>query len=490
MLFFVGTAAKTYALLTLFATLCTITVTYFFLLEKEDLLIDQKHLQLMTIATALDRAIDIHHLDEEIARVDALPISQKEKALLIKNWIQPILMDVSNEYPGLGLGIYLKQLEEIIAISPEFNDAYLEQVAMLSMTNVYETKRPLFTRFDNSTKWYGEPVFNYAHPIFHQGTLLGHAWGTAKVDDVMQELQSARIQVLTVAVLIWLIILLVIWLAFNNMTIGLNYLATYIRERRQPEAVAKDFPELQFLIDDIYDLRKSLQREYEQRELMLQELAHMERLNSVGDMAASIGHEVRNPMTTVRGYLQLFQRKEKFADHSEQLATMIEELDRANSIITEFLSLAKNKSIDMKNGNLNNVIHSLYPLLQADAFRRGHEIFIDLGNIPNSNFDNSEIRQLLLNLVRNGLEAIPCSGRVTIRNNYGQISLSVEDTGTGIPDEVMAKLGMPFVTTKEEGTGLGLPVCYRIAERHGGKISVETSPMGTIFTIRFPLGLG
>lgn len=127
--------------------------------------------------------------------------------------------------------------------------------------------------------------------------------------------------------------------------------------------------------------------------------------------------------------------------------------------------------------------------MQADALRRGHEICIELDCIPDSNFDENEIRQLILNLVRNGLEAMQQEGLVTIRTyTRGKwLILSVEDKGPGIQEEVLAKLGMPFVTTKEEGTGLGLPVCYRIAERHGAKISVKTGSDGTIFIIRFCL---
>lgn len=140
------------------------------------------------------------------------------------------------------------------------------------------------------------------------------------------------------------------------------------------------------------------------------EVARFERLNIVGEMAASIGHEVRNPMTTVRGYLQFFQQKREFAKYSGQFDTMITELDRANSIITEFLSLARDKAVIMKSGNLNRVIYTLYPLLQADAFRMGHEIQLDLGGIPDNKFEDKEIRQLILNLVCNGLEAMNHSG--------------------------------------------------------------------------------
>lgn len=217
------------------------------------------------------------------------------------------------------------------------------------------------------------------------------------------------------------------------------------------------------------------------------ERARFDRLSIVGEMAAGIGHEVRNPMTTVRGYLQLFQRKDDFSKYNEQLNTMIEELDRANTIITDFLSLAKDKAIQMKHGNLNKVILSLLPLLQADAFRMGHEINAIINKIPDSDFDEREIRQLILNLVRNGFEAMEHKGEVVIRTYVEKesIVLTVQDSGSGIPAQLMDKLGTPFITTKDNGTGLGLPVCYRIADRHGAKIDVDTGPNGTTFVIVF-----
>lgn len=216
-------------------------------------------------------------------------------------------------------------------------------------------------------------------------------------------------------------------------------------------------------------------------------LTRFDRLNLIGEMAAGIGHEVRNPLTTVRGYLQLFHKRPKYADHREQFATMIEELDRANSIITEFLSLAKNKRAELKPGNLNGTIHALFPLLQADAFRMGHQIEADIGDIPTFCYDDKEIRQLILNIVRNGMEAMKAGGLVTIKTycERNTVVIAIKDTGAGIPKEILTKLGTPFMTTKESGTGLGLSICYRIAERHNAKIDIKTSSKGTTFFIKF-----
>ncbi len=218
------------------------------------------------------------------------------------------------------------------------------------------------------------------------------------------------------------------------------------------------------------------------------ELARLDRLNIVGEMAAGIGHEIRNPMTTVRGYLQLFQLKSQFSEFSSQLATMIEELDRANCIISEFLSLAKNKCVETKLVNINDTIQTLLPLFQAEAFQLGHEFVVQTGEVMDIRINEEELRQLLHNLVRNGLEAMPGSGRVTVStySDAGQTGFSVQDTGTGIAPQVMARLGIPFVTTKKNGTGIGLSTCYRIAERHHARIDVKTSGSGTTFFVIFP----
>lgn len=216
-------------------------------------------------------------------------------------------------------------------------------------------------------------------------------------------------------------------------------------------------------------------------------MQRLDSLNLVGEMAASIGHEIRNPLTTIRGYLQLFQGRRVFDEYQEQLATMIEEVDRANCIITEFLSLSKNKSVEMQHGNLNKVIMPLFQLIQADAFQMNHQVSLETTTLPNSEFDPREIRQLVLNLTRNALEAMKTPGVLKIRTycTTDAVVLEVQDSGTGFPGHVLQQLGKPFVTTKEFGTGLGLAVCYRIAQRHNAELRIKTSPRGTVVCVRF-----
>lgn len=226
-----------------------------------------------------------------------------------------------------------------------------------------------------------------------------------------------------------------------------------------------------------------------EKQKMENAMSRLDRLNLIGEMAAGIGHEIRNPLTTVRGYLQHFSRKKDFVDYEEDFGVMIQELDRANLIITEFLSLAKDKKVDLEPNDLNSTISKIYPLIQADAVSVGKSIILELGKIPNILIDENEIKQCLLNLVRNGIESIKDKGTVLIKTYIDEQSvvLKIQDNGEGISKEILGKLGTPFITTKENGTGLGIPICYKIAERHNAQIDIETSPAGTTFLIKFRL---
>lgn len=233
---------------------------------------------------------------------------------------------------------------------------------------------------------------------------------------------------------------------------------------------------------------KKLREEFEKRQNIEREIAKLERLNVIGQLAAGLAHEVRNPMTAIKGFLQLLQSKNELRSYQSDFALMIEELDRANAIIREFLTLSKNKTTVFERRSLNKLISTLFPLIQADAINQGMMSVFEAGEIVDLEIDSNEIIQLILNLARNGLEAMSSGGCLTLKTYMDEeyVVLYIKDEGTGIKPEHVSKLGTPFFTTKQTGTGLGIPICYDIVERHKAFIDVETSQAGTTFFIRFP----
>lgn len=233
--------------------------------------------------------------------------------------------------------------------------------------------------------------------------------------------------------------------------------------------------------------QRELEKEVEELRLH-KELANLERLKLVGQLAGTIGHEVRNPLTSVKGFLQLLSTKKNYAEDKEFFDLMIGEINRATNILSEFLYLSQTKPVATSEQDLNTIIRAIAPLIAAEALGAEVNFGMVLGEIPRVKVDEKEIRQLILNLTRNAIEATEAGKSVDIStSSMGQeVIMSIRDEGRGIPPEVLSNIGSPFVTTKEKGTGLGLSVCYSIAHRHNAKVDFETGPEGTMFSIRFP----
>ena len=219
------------------------------------------------------------------------------------------------------------------------------------------------------------------------------------------------------------------------------------------------------------------------------EVTRLEQLHLVGEMAANIGHEIRNPMTTVRGFLQLLSAKDDCRCYQDFFDLMIKELDQANAVITEFLSLAKNKVIQLEMRSLNQIISGLAPLIEVNLLSPDQQLKLNLGQVQNLPLDEKDMRRLVLHLARNGIEAMSGRGNLTISTfmEDGNVVLAVQDEGWGIKAEMLENLGRPFHSTKEHNPGLGLAVCYSIAARHNARISVDSSPHGTTFYLTFNL---
>ncbi|UHA73600.1 sensor histidine kinase [Paenibacillus sp. 481] len=219
-----------------------------------------------------------------------------------------------------------------------------------------------------------------------------------------------------------------------------------------------------------------------------QEMKRMSALKMVGEMAAAISHEIRNPLTTVSGFLQLLRGKPEHASEHIYFDTMMEEITRANNIITEYLTLAQNKFVQFRMHSLNTIIEQMYPLVQATATAKCQHIELQLRTLPPIPLDEKEIRQLLHNLIRNGLEAMEPGQHLHIRTMESNewVLLQVEDEGSGFDSAVLRTVGTPFQTTKPDGTGLGLAICFSIVKRHQGKIVIESEFGRTVITVHLP----
>lgn len=220
-------------------------------------------------------------------------------------------------------------------------------------------------------------------------------------------------------------------------------------------------------------------------ELMLKS----EKLSIAGQLAAGIAHEIRNPLTAIKGFLQLM--KPTMEENEHYFEIVFSELSRIELILSELLMLAKPQQNAVKERvNLKKIISEVTALLETQANLKG--IFIKTDYEHDSmyiNGDQNQLKQVFINLIKNAVESMPDGGTVHIlmtEDDYS-VNVTVKDEGDGIPENVLKRIGEPFLTTKEKGTGLGLMVTFNLIKNHQGAIQVDSKPdRGTAFHITFP----
>jgi two-component system, sporulation sensor kinase E len=233
-------------------------------------------------------------------------------------------------------------------------------------------------------------------------------------------------------------------------------------------------------ITELHALRSQLRR---QDELILS-----------AEMAGSMAHEIRNPLTAIRGFVQLLALRLRRSEMRGELRFaeyILDEIDRANQIITNFLNLAKAKQDSWGEIDLVALLTKLGELAKTKALLEGVELTFDLPEeLPHIPGNHNALQQVFLNLTNNAVQATPAGGRVEVRAraDMRQISVQVIDTGVGIPAEILERIFEPFYSTKESGTGLGLSLCRQIVREHRGTIDVSSQVgEGSVFTVILPL---
>lgn len=218
-----------------------------------------------------------------------------------------------------------------------------------------------------------------------------------------------------------------------------------------------------------------------------------EMLTMIGQLAAGVAHEIRNPLTSIKGFLQLIQMEGGIKGKTKYYEIMLAELERIEFIISEFLVLAKPQLVKRSHKNIVNLLQNIIILVETHAIINNVQIFLQVEkNLPTIMCEENQLKQAFINVMKNAIEAMPDGGELLItvmREGNNQLLIQFIDQGVGVPEEIMPKLGEPFYTTKEKGTGLGLMVCYKIIEDHQGNITVKSKAnAGTTVEIRLPVG--
>jgi PAS domain S-box-containing protein len=219
-------------------------------------------------------------------------------------------------------------------------------------------------------------------------------------------------------------------------------------------------------------------------------LHRQDKLAAVGQLAAGVAHEIRNPLTSMKGYAEFLQLDERDPERLEFLNIILDEIERVNTIVEDFMVLAKPKVVELEEKNVVPVIKNVVAFLEFEARKKNVHLSFDCSqDIIQIECDENRLKQVFLNFIKNGIEAMPNGGDLYVKTiiHDNNVQISIQDTGVGIPKDKLKNLGEPFYTTKKNGNGLGLMVSFKIIESHNGKVFVESEPnKGTTFNILLP----
>lgn len=232
------------------------------------------------------------------------------------------------------------------------------------------------------------------------------------------------------------------------------------------------------------------QKAYDELQKTFEQLLQAEKLSSLGELSAGIVHEVRNPLAAIKGAVEILEDelakdspRREFADLAKK------EVERLDKLVGEFLRFARPATLSVQLNDLNQIVESVAALVENQANSQSVKIEKDLQkNLSEVLIDSEQIKQVLLNLAINSLQAMPNGGQIAFRTseNGKFCTVEVKDSGDGIDQKIIPKIFDPFFTTKEKGVGLGLSIAHKIVNQHEGSLFVANDSGKTVFSLHLP----
>ncbi|WNS81717.1 HAMP domain-containing sensor histidine kinase [Domibacillus sp. DTU_2020_1001157_1_SI_ALB_TIR_016] len=226
--------------------------------------------------------------------------------------------------------------------------------------------------------------------------------------------------------------------------------------------------------------------------LYYEQIQQAERIKTAGQLAAAVAHEIRNPLTVVKGFLQLYEQDSSYNEEAKKhFALMIDELDTAEEVISQFLTLsAPSKEISMEKIKVKESLYNVVGLLHSYGLLHANRIELEAEEECTIAANQMEFKQLCINLIKNAIEASEDGHSVLVRAKQVKhnVEISIIDHGKGMSEMEIQSLGTPFYSLKSKGTGLGLMICFNIVKKYKGTIRFQSvKEKGTTVTLQFPL---
>lgn len=463
---------------------------YLITLSAEQALVTEKQHKLFGAARMLDQYLTGDY-DEMIRQRGLETADRTTKIAALNEALRPYTDQVAAAYPGIGVGYYAKDLDAIVTYGP--SSTYGDKVG-LPISESHEGR--LVMEQGEQRVQEGDLVrgliMNAMYPIIRQGRVIGYIWANELTSDI--DVQMAAMKRHT-----YVVIVLGLLLGIGGVIFSIEHFMADIGTVKRGLVTLKSdlnfqLPPLDGEIGEIAQALNDMSRTLAAQQRLEKQVQEAERLEAVGEVAAGLAHEIRNPLMAVKGFAQLLGENLTKEEKTEYLNIIFQEADRMDHLIEQLLCFARPALAEVKPVDVNEVLHNTLLLVGTPARHQNIELTCTLApDLPRILVNGGQLKQVYLNLIINAIQSISRQqGHVHISTQYDQenrhVRVDIEDNGGGIEANNISRIFNPFFTTKERGTGLGLAVAYRLMENWGGKISVKSAiGQGSQFTLLFPV---
>ncbi|SDF86513.1 ATP-binding protein [Sporolituus thermophilus] len=478
--------SKLLLLMVIVVALPIVGAGYFMMVSAEDALVAEKQQKLFGAA----RLLDLHltgDYEDILRRHGAQSASRETKIAVLNRELAKFTDEVARAYPGIGVGYYSRDLDAIITYGP--SAVYADKVG-LAIGDSHEGRLVMATGVPRVQE--GElvrgAIMNAMYPIIRGGRVIGYIWANELTSDIAAQIGAMKRHIyLTV---LFGLLLGIAGVVYVVKRLGSDIEAIKTGVLRLKHDLSEPVPVAGGEVGEIAAAINEMARELAERKKLEAQVQRAERLAAIGEVAAGLAHEIRNPLMAVKGFAQLLKEDITPAEQAEYSDIIVRETERLDRLIEQLLCFARPAATQVAPTDVKEVVESTLLLVDTKRRRSHIEIIRDLdGPLPPVLVDGEQLKQVLLNIILNAIQAIEQKGiiRVSAKPAADVLHLTVADTGCGIAPENMGKLFDPFFTTKENGTGLGLAVAHRLVENWNGRILVESTPgQGSTFTLVLP----
>ncbi|MEH0018665.1 MAG: ATP-binding protein [Desulfobacter sp.] len=463
---------------------------YFMMQSARDALIEEKQSKLFALAKLMDDGFK--GTFEEMIHAQGLSNAPRgEKIRYLNNELKAYTDHIAGAQEGVGVGYYSANLDAIITYGPS-SDLGKKVGQSISADHLGREVMKTGIKMVQTAPLVRGRIMNCMYPIIREDKVVGYIWANELVEDINIQVERMKHQFYFVIALGILVSVGATSLVANYVSVKFTAVKNGLR-RIQGDLDAR-IPPMGGEIGEIGKAINEMAQSLSERKRLERQMERADRLAALGETAAGVAHEVKNPITAVKGFIQLIEEgiPEKDPNH-EYIGIAISEINRLDKIVEQLLYYSRPSESKKVRMDINRIIDRVLPLVGFRLEKAGIVLVKKYhDDLPPVLVDEEQIKQVLLNLIINSTQAMEQGGRISISTGRSKdrkhIRVRIEDTGKGIDPENMGKLFNPFFTTRRNGTGLGLAVSHRIMELHHGEISAASTPLkGTAFLLCLPI---